>query len=146
MNQKEVSQDKRFTYRNTIDVKDYNALRDAVKWGALAEDQARSGLEHSAYVISCYDGEHIAGSARMIWDQGYICYLADVMVMPEYQGMGIGKHMVQSAIDYMRAQKKKDWIIKCALTAAKGKEPFYEKLGFEIRPNEIGGSGMDMKL
>lgn len=28
------------------------------------------------------------------------------------------------------------------LGAAKGKEPFYEKLGFQIRPNENSGHGM----
>ena len=30
------------------------------------------------------------------------------------------------------------------LGAAKGKEGFYEKFGFKVRPNDFNGSGMSM--
>ena len=35
---------------------------------------------------------------KNLWDKGYIAYLADVIVNPEYQGQGIGKKMVQEWI------------------------------------------------
>lgn len=132
------------TYKNTISVEDYNALRDAVGWGALCNEQAKQGLDHSAYIISCYDNKQIIGTARILWDYGYIAYLADVMVMPVYQGMGIGQHMVEQAIAYIQSQVKEGWKIKIILIAAKGKEEFYKKFGFNERPNEDAGAGMDL--
>lgn len=134
------------TYKNHISVADYNALREAVGWGSLCEEQAAQGLKHSAYVISCYDNGQIVGTARVIWDRGYISYLADVMVMPQYQGMGIGQHMVEETIAFMKAQQRAGWRIKMVLVSAKGKEAFYKRFGFQERPNENAGAGMDMWL
>lgn len=133
-------------YKEFISVEDYNALREAVKWGKLCHEQAQQGLENSAYVISCYDNGEIVGSARIIWDRGYISYLADVMVMPEYQGNRIGSHMVEQAITFIKSQLKEGWKIKIVLVSAKGKEAFYEKFGFEERPNDEAGAGMDLWL
>ena len=63
---------------------------------------------------------------------------------PEYQKQGIGKHLVDECILYIDNQIKANWRIKIVIVSAKGKEPFYEKLGFEIRPNENDGAGMQM--
>lgn len=134
------------TYKESISVADYNTLRNAVGWGALCDEQAAQGLAHSVYVIGCYDEGKIVGTARVIWDRGYISYLADVMVMPEYQGKGIGRHMVEMAIAFMKSQIKEGWKIKMVLIAAKGKEAFYERFGFCERPNNEAGAGMDMWL
>ena len=133
-------------YKQRISVEDYNALRDAVGWGRLCEDQAAQSLENSAFVISCYDGEKIAGAARLIWDRGATAYLADVMVMPEYQRQGIGTYMVEENIAFLKSQLREGWRIKIVLIAAKGKEEFYEKFGFCVRPNENAGPGMDLIL
>lgn len=133
-------------YREYISVEDYNKLREAVGWGSLCEEQARAGLNNSAYVISCYDGEKTIGTARVIWDGGYIAYLSDVMVLPECQGLGYGKQMVLRAIQYMKSQLKPNWKIKLVLLAAKDKEKFYEKFGFQERPNKQAGAGMEMWL
>lgn len=43
--------DMNIVYRQTLRVEEYNALREAVGWGALCEEQAARGLAHSAYVI-----------------------------------------------------------------------------------------------
>ena len=133
-------------YQDKISVADYNALRDAVGWGRLCDDQAQQSLAHSSFIISCYDGDKIAGAARLIWDGGCTSYLADVMVMPEYQGMGIGSHMVEQSIAFIKSQLREGWRIKIVLIAAKGKEAFYEKFGFCVRPNENAGAGMDLML
>lgn len=133
-------------YKEYIEVEDYNTLRDAVGWGRLCEEQAKQGLENSVYVISCYDQDKIVGTARVIWDRGYVSYLADVMVLPNYQRLGIGKHMVEEAVAFMKKQVKEGWQIKMVLIAAKGKEGFYEKFGFAERPNDNAGAGMDMWL
>lgn len=133
-----------FHYKEFLCVDDYITLREAVGWGKLCDEQAQQGLLNSAYVIGCYENDKIIGSARIIWDKGYISYLADVMVMPEYQGMGIGCKMVEMAIAFMKSQIKSGWKIKMVLVSAKGKEGFYRKFGFIERPNEDAGAGMDL--
>ena len=132
------------TYNNALSAKEYCELRTSVGWQAIVEEQAQSGLDNSAFVIVCRDGENIVGSARILWDKGYIAYLADVMVKPEYQKQGIGKKMVEECISYIDNQLKEGWRVKIVLLAAKGKDPFYEKFGFEIRPNENDGPAMQM--
>lgn len=115
-----------------------------VEWPPITEEQAQAGLDNSDFIIACREDNVIVGSARLFWDKGYIAYLADVMVKPEYQKQGIGKHLVDECILYIDNQIKANWRIKIVIVSAKGKEPFYEKLGFEIRPNENDGAGMQM--
>ena len=131
-------------YRNCLSVEDYCRLRSSVGWSPLVEEQAQSGLENSDFIISCQDDNETVGCARFFWDKGYIAYLADVMVIPAYQGQGIGKTLVSECIKYIDGQLKGGWRIKIVIVSAKGKERFYEKLGFHIRPNNADGPGMNM--
>ncbi len=41
---------------------------------------------------------------------------------------------------------KPGYKVKLTLNSAKGKEAFYEKFGFRVRPNEDAGPGMDQWL
>lgn len=132
------------TYKTGISVDDYNKLRNTVGWFPLNREQAQAGIEHSKMVTSCYENGQVVGSARILWDGGYIAYLADVMVVPSYQGHGIGRKMVEQLIQHLKSQLKTGWRIKIVLVSAKGKERFYEKIGFSGRPNERDGAGMDM--
>ena len=76
-------------YSNTLSAKEYCELRSAVAWQPIIEEQAQSGLNGSDFMIACRDDDNIVGCARIFWDKGYIAYLADVMVKPEYQKQGI---------------------------------------------------------
>ena len=131
-------------YTNVLSAEEYCELRAAVQWQPIAKDQAQSGLDHSDYIVACRNADGIVGCARIFWDKGYIAYLADVMVKPEYQGQGIGKQLVESCISYIQGQLKDGWRIKIVIVSAKGKEGFYEKFGFQIRPNANDGAGMQM--
>ena len=131
-------------YTHALSAEEYCELREAVGWQSIVKEQAQSGLEHSDFIVSCRDGEKIIGCARIFWDKGYIAYLADVMVKPEYQGQGIGKKLVEACIADIHAQLREGWRIKIVIVSAKGKEGFYEKFGFRLHPNETDGAGMQM--
>ncbi len=132
------------SYNNELSAKEYCSLRSMVGWTQLIEEQAQSGLDHSDFVIACREGTQIIGCARIFWDGGYIAYLADVIVSPEYQNQGIGKKLVKECISYVDSQLKPNWRIKIVIVATKGKEEFYEKIGFIRRPNEDEGAGMQI--
>lgn len=129
-------------YLDDIEVKDYNMLRNEVGWEELPEQQAQTGLDNSRYVISCRVQGKTVGAARVIWDGGYIAFIADVMVSPKYQRKGIGMELVHRLMNCIYSQMKNGWSIMVVLVAAKGKEGFYKKLGFNERPNETLGAGM----
>ena len=132
------------TYSNELSAIDYCKLRTAVEWPDIALDQAQSGLDNSDFIIACKDDSETVGCARIFWDKGYIAYLADVMVDPNYQGQGIGKRLVLKCKDFIKSRLKEGWRVKIVIVSSKGREPFYKKLGFTSRPNDNAGAGMDI--
>ena len=134
------------TYTHKISVEDYNALRISAGWMVINPEQAQAGLDGSAFIIAANDGRKIVGMARLVWDGGYAALIKDVLVLPEYQGKGIGKHLMEQIISYLKEQMKSGWGIAIDLMSAIGKEEFYEKFGFVSRPRNNRGAGMDMWL
>ncbi|MBQ8799253.1 MAG: GNAT family N-acetyltransferase [Lachnospiraceae bacterium] len=131
-------------YTDTMTGAEYNELRLSVNWKTLTPGQAERGLAHTAFVVAARDGERIVGMGRMLFDFGYTAYLGDIIVHPEYQGKGIGTEIVNRLKDMtMEAAEQGDKIM-FILVAAKGKEGFYEKFGFKVRPNDFNGCGMSM--
>ena len=131
------------TYTNQISPEDFLRLRTTMGWAPLAMEQAENGLRNAARIVCVKDGDEVIATARILWDGGYQAQLCDVMVMPAYQRQGIGREMVTRLTGWLQAQLKPGWNLKLNLSAAEGKEPFYEKLGFRRRPCENAGSGMD---
>ena len=132
------------TYTQNMTAEEYNEMRGSVNWRLLTPGQAERGLAHTAFVVAARDGEKIIGMGRMLFDYGYTAYLGDVIIRPEYQGMGIGTEIVTRLKDMVMEAAEQGDKIMFILVAAAGKEGFYEKLGFKVRPNEINGSGMSM--
>jgi GNAT superfamily N-acetyltransferase len=131
-------------YKNNISVKDYNSLRKSAGWMEINEEQAQSGLLGSAFLIAAYDNDKAVGVARLVWDNGSSALIKDVLVLPEYQHMGIGTAMMEKILNFLNSKMKPGWMIAIDLMAAVGKEEFYEKFGLSSRPRDNRGSGMDM--
>ncbi|MGB4657756.1 MAG: GNAT family N-acetyltransferase [Mobilitalea sp.] len=129
-------------YDDELTVTDYNNLRESAGWCMLPEKQIKKGLDRSDYVIAAKEDGKTIGMARVFSDSGCVFFVSDVVVLPEYQGKGIGKSMVQSIMTYINNQLEAGDIAYVALMAATGKEEFYEKFGFEVRPNNHHGAGM----
>ena len=131
-------------YTNQISVEDYNCLRKSVEWAELESKQALTGINNSAFLVSAVDAENdkTVGVARMVGDGGYIAVIVDVIVLPEYQGNGIGKTMMQKIMTFIRDNLVEGQLVFVNLMAAKDRESFYAQFGFEVRPNEKVGAGM----
>ena len=134
------------TYTNSVSVKDYTLLRASAGWRALHPEQAKAGIDGSAFLVAALDGEKTVGVARLIWDGGYGALIKDVLVLPDYQGKGIGKEMVNRIIGFLESQLKPGYGISVDLVAAKGKEGFYKQFGFTELQNERKGTGMELWL
>ena len=98
-------------YSNNLSAKEYCELRSTVSWQPIIEEQAQSGLKGSDFMIACRDDDNIVGCARIFWDKGYIAYLADVMVKPEYQKQGIGKGFFEIARKQVKEAGYNEFIV-----------------------------------
>lgn len=131
---------------NNITVEEYQNFRKAVKWKMFGNKQAKEGLEHSTYLVCIrLEGKAIA-MARFLWDHGYIAYIADVIVLPEFQGQGLGRMMMENILSYVNRTVPNDYDLMISLVAAKGKHSFYEKFGFISRPTSEYGPGMHLYI
>jgi GNAT superfamily N-acetyltransferase len=119
---------------------EYNEIRESVGWGIYELNVNKNALPKSLYFICAYLNSKLIGMARIIGDDGLVFYIQDVIVLPEYQNKGIGTKMMNKVMEYIEKHANNNSVI--GLMSAKGKENFYGKFGFIIRPNENLGSGM----
>lgn len=134
------------TYTNTVSAEDCNKLRNSAGWPQMHPDQIKTGLKNSAFIVAAQDGELTVGMARIVSDGGYVFFIADVLVLPEYQHNGIGKAMMEKIMAYIHSNLKDGYFMLVDLMAAPGKEGFYEKFGFIKRPDDTFGCGMSQRL
>ena len=66
--------------------------------GRSCEMVARS-IDRSFRVVGLYRGSAQVGFARVVSDGTTVAYLCDVFVLPAYQGAGLGKGLVDEAVN-----------------------------------------------
>lgn len=133
-----------YSITDSVTPEEYMKLREAVGWGLFPLEEAEAGLSNS-YIWCLRDNEASGrpiGIGRVIWDHGYVMYIADIIVIPEYQGNGLGRVIMEQVMDFIHEQLKPGYKFMVSLCSAKGKEEFYKKFGFVVRPNDDAGPGM----
>lgn len=121
---------------------EYNRLRQSVGWGIFEYSVIEKALPNSLYCLCAFVNSEIVGMVRLIGDAGINFYIQDMIIKPDYQRKGIGTELMNKIMEYIHAHASLNSII--GLMSAKGKEPFYERYGFIIRPYDRFGSGMTM--
>lgn len=133
-----------YSITDSVTPEEYMKLREAVGWGLFPLEEAEAGLSNS-YIWCLRDNEASGrpiGIGRVIWDHGYVMYIADIIVIPEYQGNGLGRVIMEQVMDFIHEQLKPGYKFMVSLCSAKGKDEFYKKFGFVVRPNDDVGPGM----
>ena len=129
-------------YCNALTPELFLEIYQSVGWEAPGLDQIERALENSFATFCAYDGEQPVGMARLLGDGGMSFYIKDFAVLPAYQGKGIGRALIQAMESYISERLQSGWAISLELISSKGREPFYEKFGFEQRPCDWDGAGM----
>ncbi|MBN1119301.1 MAG: GNAT family N-acetyltransferase [Bacteroidales bacterium] len=86
-------------------------------------------LENSHALISAWDGDKLVGLANSISDGYLVVYYPHLLVLPEYQGLGIGKKIMN------KFQEKYSGFHQQILVADSKAIEFYTKCGFEKAGN-----------
>lgn len=131
---------------NRLDIDTYLKLRKTVNWKTLTREQAEKAIQGSLLTVVAFDDGQPVGMGRIVGDGAVICYIQDLIVIPDYQGSGVGQQIMEYLIDYVKKLKLPDTEIMLDLMCAVGREEFYKKYGFIARPTEKLGPGMIMYI
>lgn len=101
----------------------------------LSKDDVKKALKGSYICICAYDGNELVGFGRVNSDGVVYAGIFDVIVRQTHQHRGIGKLIVKKLIEHCQT----NGIRSIHLFSASGKREFYEKLGFEARPDDMPG-------
>lgn len=107
-------------------------LYDAVGWSTYTADPEalEAAITGSSHVVTARYGGDLLGLARVVSDGVTIAYLQDVLVRPELQREGVGRALVQAALEPFAHCRQKVLLTDDEPRQAK----FYESLGYqEIR-------------
>lgn len=99
------------------------------------KEELFEAINNSWYSVSAYLDNTLVGFGRIISDGNLHAFIVDLIILPEYQGKGIGTVILKSLID--EAQNK--GIVDIQLFCAKGKRDFYIKNGFIERAEDAPG-------
>ncbi len=126
---------------NVLTAEHFVRLKVACGFWDRPLEQVEKALKNGLFnVVAICDGE-VVGMGRLVGDGAMYWYLQEIIVLPEYQGKGIGKRIVNRLLEHIKNTAIPGTQVSVGLTAVKGKEPFYEKLGFTLTE-----SGMYMGL
>ncbi len=122
---------------NVLKAEDFVRLRRETGFAEVPVEHARIALRNGLVNVSVlYCGELI-GMGRMVGDGAMYWYLQEIIVLPEFQGKGIGTMIVNYLVDYAIKNSQTGKFTTIGGVSAKGKEGFYQKMGFDVIPNGI---------
>ena len=101
----------------------------------LSPDDLMQALRASWYLLGAYDGEQLVGFGRLVSDGVLHAMIYELIVLPEYQGQGIGGKILEKLVEKCQEADVRDIQLFCAC----GKRAFYEKRGFVARPEDAPG-------
>jgi ribosomal protein S18 acetylase RimI-like enzyme len=118
-------------------LEEYQRLRRAVGWSDVETEAIEIGLNNSLFSVCVILENRVIGCGRVIGDGGIYFYIQDIIVLPEFQGRGIGRRIMDAIVEYLKAHARDGAFI--GLMAAKGVSKFYERYDFKKRPPDAPG-------
>lgn len=111
--------------QSTIDWDELSELYRIAPLGEKRPDDLKIVFSNSKFKCFVFDNSKLIGVGRALADGVDCSYLCDVAIHPDYQGVGLGRDIIQKLINLSEGHKK------IILYANPGKEGFYNKLGFK---------------
>ena len=87
-------------------------------------EKLKRAFESSYAVVYVFDTDKLIGMGRALCDGEYQAAIYDMVVLPDYQGRGIGKEIIKRLSEQLPVEN-------IILYAVPGREGFYEKCGFK---------------
>lgn len=129
--------------KEQIPKKIYQDLRVRCGLSAKTDEAAAIGLKHSIFSVMIKEGHEVIGMGRIIGDGGCFCQVVDICVIPEKQGKGIGKLIMQHITNFIQTNLPKSCYT--SLIADGDASFLYEKFGFKDTLPESKGMYLEIR-
>ncbi|MGF1459415.1 MAG: GNAT family N-acetyltransferase [Leptolyngbyaceae cyanobacterium] len=114
-----------YSERRDISIEQILPIYQANGWSSAEKPQAlHQGLLNSHSLISAWVGEQLVGIGNALSDGYLVVYYPHLLVHPDYQGQGIGQHIMEML------KTKYAALHMHILVADREAIPFYERCGF----------------
>jgi GNAT superfamily N-acetyltransferase len=113
--------------KERIDRDEVHRFLSEVAYWSLGRPRATQDrlIDEAARVVGLYDGERQIGFCRAATDGTSFVYLADVYVLEEYRGRGLGEELVREMVENGDLARLR-WLLH-----TQDMHSLYRKLGFE---------------
>ncbi len=106
-------------------------LYEANKWSSAKKpNELHDGLINSHSLVTAWDGDTLVGLGNAISDGSLVVYYPHLLVLPDYQGKGIGSLIMRKLISNYQGFFQQ-------LLLAEGPVEFYKKCGFEVSATRV---------
>jgi len=122
------------TDKARLDIEIIHSYLSRSYWAeGIPVDIVRRSIDHSL-CFGVYQENNQVGFARVITDFATFAYLADVFILEEHQGRGLGKWLMEVIMSHAELQGLRRWML-----ATRDAHELYRKFGFEElnRPQSI---------
>src|ERR1035437_10282187 len=113
---------------------DWSLVPEILELGSMGFHEPsmhKKAFENSASVVFVFNDDKLIGFGRAISDGEYQAAIYNVAVLPDYQGQGVGRLIVETIAKSLPG-------CNFILYAAPSKESFYEKLNFRKMKTGMG--------
>jgi GNAT superfamily N-acetyltransferase len=118
-------------------VTEYCALRAGVGLSPRSEEIVRVALPNTLFAVVVEHQSRAVAMGRVVGDGGTVFQVADIAVLPEHQGRGLGKQILDTIDAWLRRTARTGAFVN--LFADRGIAPLYARYGFQARnPDEPG--------
>lgn len=122
---------------NILQAEDFIRLRIQAGFAEISVEHTRRALQNGLINVSVIYNGQLVGMGRLVGDGAMYWYLQEIIILSPFQRKGIGTMIVNHLVDYARENSATGEFTTIGGVSAKGKEPFYEKIGFEVISNGI---------
>lgn len=129
--------------RRRLTVDEYQYLRGTTNWFKIEDKAVEKSIENELFSVCVYDGQKIVGMGRIVGDGAIYFYIQDIIVIPSYQGKGLGVRIMNEIETFLLENAYNNSFI--GLMAADGVLEFYHKFGYEKRDDTKPGMSKLMK-
>lgn len=123
----------------------FTSLRKTGPFKPYQDSDIEVAIKNSLYTVYVVDdNDEPIGMARIVGDGRIAFFIKDVVVTPQHQGKYVGTLIMEHLLAYIEAHCCDNAYV--GLMSTPHKEGFYEKFGFQRRPNVEYGAGMVMYI
>ena len=126
-----IHESKRDEYLISTDIRrlDLEVIHDFLSNSYWAEGRSLDVVIksiHNSLSFGLYKGDSQIGFARVITDYSTFAYIADVFVLPEHRGAGLGVWLMEETMSHAELQGLRRWLL-----VTRDAHDLYRRFGFE---------------